>query len=381
MASGVMHIRYGSEDIASKASRAARELGGVSSALDRIRDKVIDVPERSRNGNNLSKACSFLRKKQQDVERRLDALEVLKNRSDTFMSHVQTAEKRLSNNIKKDYKQFHKTTGIGKTGFAAFLEKIGQGAMNILKILNPVTALLTVAQAATSIAGAIKDWYVNGGGKYVVELFMAAAAAVFAVVAVLTAPITGPLAIVCAIAAGIIAIDALISAGKAAATVAYYYSGNQEMAHELSSMSVSEMMFGPDSTLGKVYDFVVGLACVVDVVNSLSKAVTDLKSVISKADGKGFTKFKNIISGYGKEVIGKNFNKFKDMVKQNGFGKAMGKILFSPISSVGAEIKGFKKITYDPIKVLMTLPKIAKTFDTSLYKNIRNWRTVLKFAM
>ena len=381
MASGIMHIRYGSENIGSKASGAVRELSGIDSALDRIRDKIVDLPERSRSGNNLSKASSFLRKKQQEMECRQDALEVLKTQNDTFMSHVETTEKRLSKDIKHNYKQFHKETGIGKTAVALFFENLGNSAMKIVRWLNPVYVLKSAWDTVTDIAGAIADWYNNGGGKYVVDLIMSAAAAVFAVVAVLTAPLTGPVAIVCAIAASVIAIDAFASMVKSAVTVGNYYSGNEEMAHELHSKSVSEAIFGPDSTASKIYDTIVGVACVIDVTNSIAKAGKGLTKILKEVDGKGLSKFKNVAVRYGKDVWGKNVKSFTNQIRTGGFVKTMKNILTTPIPKVGDSIKGFKKITYDPIKVLMTLPKIGKTFDTSLYKNIRNWRTILKFAM
>ena len=78
MANGVMTIKYGSENIASRANKAIGELSDIGSRLGSVRRKLGGIPER--RGDNLRTASSFLRKKIEQMERREAALETLLTR-------------------------------------------------------------------------------------------------------------------------------------------------------------------------------------------------------------------------------------------------------------------------------------------------------------
>jgi len=368
MASGVMHIKYGSEQIAWRVRSASGELSGISSSLNSIRNTLNRLPERS-SSNNLSHASSFLRKKQQDVTRRSDALETLKERSADFMSHVQTAERQLSNNIKRSYKQFHKATGIGQSALAFILEKALDFTKKFVKKVISALAFAHIAVTLGPILAAhkafevVKNWY-EKGGKYIVDFAFALVSTVVTaalLIGSIVETVTGVLAEgVTFGAATILVIKGLASAAvygtklvsdfgdliRSGKALFAHHQGNEEYAHELHTMSSGEFLFGRDSTAAKVLD---GANLIIDIISIAKGGYTLIKKGASSLGKLG----KGAGSGILDNITGK-FTDIKNYVAKNGFSKAMKNLFLTDIFSHEGGKLGFEgfKLGFDYLKTL-----------------------------
>ena len=375
MASGVMQIKYGEERIASKASKACNELDDICSSLSKVRKKLNGLPERSRSGDNLSSASAFLKKKQKQYEDRQNALEVLKTRTNNFMSKVETTEKKLSSQIKKEYKQFHKQTGIGKTRGAVILEGIGKAGKFVLKMATylipgygTVKLVKDLWTAGTKIVDAIKTWYNNlpEGIKFAFKAIGAVVAAVVAVIGVVTAigaiaaaatAAAIAFAVVAAAGAIIVGADKILGAAQAVGAAIAYFSGEKGMARELDSMSTAEF-WGPALGISPdVYNGIQTFGSVCSFIGSIGSFAVKVHEGVPKMVNQ-FGTFKDNLAAYGKsfkvqmleKVKGltglKNFKNFKSYVQKNGFKAIFTQTLKLTDKDHMGALKGLKTI-YD----------------------------------
>ena len=370
-----MQIKYGEERIASKASKACNELEDICSSLSKVRKKLNGIPERSRGGDNLSDASAFLKKKQKQYEKRQDALETLKTRTNNFMSKVETTEKKLSSQIKKEYKQFHKKTGIGKTRAAVILEGIGKAGKFVLKMATYLIPgygtyklVKDLCVVGTKIVDAIKTWYNNlpEGIKFALKAIGAVVAAVVAVIGIVTAigaiaaaatAAAIAFAVVAAAGAIIVGADKILGAAQAVGAAIAYFSGEKGMARELDSMSTAEF-WGPALGISpEVYNGIQTFGSICSFVGSIGSFAVKVHEGVPKMVNQ-FGTFKDNLAAYGKSFKGqmlekikgltgiKNFKNFKSYVQKNGFKAIFTQtIKLTDKDHMGA-LKGLKTI-YD----------------------------------
>ena len=380
MASGVMQIKYGEERIASKASKACNELEDICSSLSKVRKKLNGLPERSRGGDNLSDASAFLKKKQKQYETRQNALEVLKTRTNNFMSKVETTEKKLSSQIKKEYKQFNKQTGIGKTRGAVILEgaiKYGGKAIKYLVgVLSPVVGLVNFYKTGKKLVTAIKEWYNNlsDGWKYVIKIVITTVAAVALVAAAVAAVIAlgpawaalgtvgsfaaGAIALVkfgaaalTAASATIAALDGLVKWGQAVDVGATYLSGDKIHASELNSQSAAEYFEGKTGLYSNVYEKITTMGAYVGLAGGLISV--------------GFA----TVEGMKNFATGGKLSKFVNSLKTETFKK------FTGVSN----LEGLKKYGLKVFTMKMSQDKDYLSALKGL-KTVYEWATLKKFT-
>ncbi|MBR2941789.1 MAG: hypothetical protein IKB82_00160 [Clostridia bacterium] len=323
MANGVMTIKYGSEQIASKANKAIGELSDIGNRLGGVRKKLSGIPERSRWGDNLSTASSFLRKKIEQMERREAALETLKTRANEYMSKVETTEKKLSSQIKKEFKQFNKQTGIGKTRAALLLEKLKTGWDSMKRFFLETIPyygkkiVKEIWEGVKSVGQAICTWYQEH--KEAIRLFFKgffkvvyAAVAIYAAItaAIAITAATGGVGLALAIAVAIggvtSAVDAVMDAWKTAKAFGYAAKGENAKAREIDSMSVAEYFF--DSPAGqKIYNIVITTGSILGIVGSVGNVVKGAWKALSS--GTVLNKVKVFLKEMGKGLLG--FDDFK----------------------------------------------------------------------
>ena len=362
MASGTMQIQYSGVNISSLATKAWKELEDVNEKLNGVRSKLRNLPERSRSGNNLSSASAFLRKKQQQFEQKQTALEVLKQKSDTFMSNVETTEKRLSSKIKAEYKNFHNVTGIGKTAIASMLEKIAGFAAEMLPYLIPVYGQIKLLKdtwgVVKKVGEAIKNWYYNlpEGVRLAIKVVGAVVAVAVAVAAVVAS--FGALsaafaaggwiaAIVPAcgfLGAAISAFDSGVSLYKACAAAGHYAFGNKSRARELDAKSNAEL-FGRHKgfyegamILGDVCSIIGGAGSLVKDVKKSVPKISETASWGEKFKTYGKATIKEIFKGKAGVDDAKGFKKYTD--GNGGIGKGIQKLFTSDIGDLAKSESG-----------------------------------------
>jgi len=358
MASGVMQIKYGEERIASRASKACNELEDICSSLSKVRKKLNGIPERSRGGDNLSDASAFLKKKQKQYEKRQDALETLKTRANNFMSKVETTEKKLSSQIKKEYKQFHKKTGIGKTRTAVILEGIGKAGKFVLKMATYLIPgygtyklVKDLCVVGTKIVDAIKTWYNNlpEGLRFALEAIGAVVVAVVAVIGIVTAigavaaaatAAAIAFAVVAAAGAIIVGADAILGAAKSIGEASLYFSGNKSAARELDSKSNAEF-FGPALGMSpETYNIIQTFGSICSLVGSIGGFAVKIRDGVPK-----------MVSKYG--TMSDKFAAYKHSFKLQIKDKVDGLFGLDDFKSLKdyAHNNGLKAVFTDPIKL------------------------------
>lgn len=159
-----IHLGYAS-DVKSAVKRATNELSSRKSDYEGIMRNVNNI---SSNTGNLSDCNVYLRKKNQQLQNKIDKLNRFSTRVGNFETNAKAADKRVATYIKDESNTFYKTVGI-KTGWAAGWDNFKKGAKNLWQ--------------------GIKDFY--NEHKFVIDFIVDVALVVVAVVSVIAAIPTG----------------------------------------------------------------------------------------------------------------------------------------------------------------------------------------------
>ncbi len=125
-------VDYGMESSFHKSIKKAKsELNKRVDDYENIENRARNIPS---NTNNCSNCAYYVKKKYQQIQGKINKLNALDEKVDTFIENVKDTDKRVASRIKKDTKSFKKRTGIGKTsksiwasiceGFGDFFESV-----------------------------------------------------------------------------------------------------------------------------------------------------------------------------------------------------------------------------------------------------------------
>lgn len=208
-------VDYGMESSFKKSIKSAK------SALNKRVDDYENIENRARNipskTNNCSNCAYYVKKKYQQLQKKINKLNTLNDKVDAFIDNVKETDKRVASRIKKDTKSFKKRTGIGKNSKSLWAS-ICEGIGNFFE---------WVGEGAVKIWDNIKQWYEDN--KYWINIVVDVVLVVVAVAACIG---TGGLALAVGIFFAVDAVCDLIYDGAAA--YQYYVKGNEAEAERLS---------------------------------------------------------------------------------------------------------------------------------------------------
>jgi hypothetical protein len=290
MASGVMVIHYGSNDILRAAKGVANEFSDARDRLNTINNRVLSIRENS-SRSYLSNASYFIKLKRAQYERKNEQALRFASRADAFLEQCKDTDARVATHIEQSYKFFKRVTGIGKSAIAALFDKLWKGIKGIAKALFvvltlPLWAPLAQFFAVIRIADVIVRFYNKYKEQilYIIKAAWAFIKCVVAVVALLTITATGIMGVIAAVGAVILLVDAFVGVVRSWGAAYYSMTGRLEDARELDSMSNGEMFgsfmegcgFGSDEYWTSYYNItqIIGTACF--LVGSISKFATEV---------------------------------------------------------------------------------------------------------
>lgn len=159
-----VHLGY-ADNVTSSIKKATNELSSRKKDYEGIINNVNKI---SSNSGNLSECNVYLKKKNQQLQDKIDKLDSFSKKISNFETHAKAADKRVSTYVKDESNTFYKTVGI-KTGWAAGWDNFKKGAV---KVWNSV-----------------KDFYEKH--KFVIDFIVDVALLAVAVVSLIAAIPTG----------------------------------------------------------------------------------------------------------------------------------------------------------------------------------------------
>lgn len=240
-------VDYGMESSFRQAIQKAKtELNKRVDDYENIENRAKSIPS---NTNNCSNCAYYIRKKYQQLQEKINKLNALDNKVESFVENVKETDKRVASRIKKDTQTFTKRTGIGKTSksiWASICEGIGN-------------AFELIGETVSAGVDWIKQFYEDN--KYWINIVVDIVVVVAAVAACIG---TGGFALAVGAFFAVDAVCDLIYDGAAA--YQYYEKGNEAEAERLAGKGgkdafmwvgrQADNLFGTDffeGALGVVY--------------------------------------------------------------------------------------------------------------------------------
>lgn len=259
MASGVMTIRYTDQSMISGAGKAADLLGGIAGSLTGVGRKISSLVERSRWGDNLSRASAFLCQKERQYDAAGSALDAFARAGSAFMGKVATVEKQISASLKGQAGSRSVMRGISGSRIAAFFSGLADGVKDFGALISGMVtgAFSSVRDKINGfvrgVADAVRGVYENAKevGDYFIRFAFSAAwtAASFALCtisfsllclsALSPAIIIGVLGMTASI---IMLADSVMKTAKAGEAFLASITGHIERARELTKMSTADYL-------------------------------------------------------------------------------------------------------------------------------------------
>jgi len=348
-------VDYGMESSFHKSIKKAKsELNKRVDDYENIENRARNIPS---NTSNCSNCAYYVKKKYQQLQGKINKLNSLDEKVDTFIENVKETDKRVASRIKKDTKSFKKRTGIGKTSksiWASICEGVGD-------------FFEWVGEGVTEIWDNIKQWYEDN--KYWINIVVDVVLVVAAVAACIG---TGGMAL----AVGVFfAVDAACDLFyDCAAAYQYYVEGNEAEAERLAGKGgkdafmwvgrQADNIFGTDFFEGAMGVLHTGLSiCAIgySFYKAGSQMLKDLK--LDKI------KVKSLFNG------NKNKIKWGSHFNTKTFGKAMKrqlkfkKVLQKDVVKLGYKLHGISKFNLkscmNGAKTILQLKNLGKGIKTT----------------
>lgn len=174
--------------------RTARKL---TSAYQKRQDDINGISRQlnsiSTRRNNLSQANYFIRKKSEQYQEKINKLDRFTAKVTGFVEDVKSTDKAVATRIKTSSSNFRKLNNIRVCPIAAALVTLKNAYLSKLPFSGYVEA--KIKEKYRNIKERLKDWYRDGGGKYIVKIISEIGAiAVLITLTVLSGGIAGVLA-------------------------------------------------------------------------------------------------------------------------------------------------------------------------------------------
>lgn len=191
------------QNLSNKFSKRISDFEGIQKNIDGIGSRR----------NNLDEASYFIKKKTQQYKEKKEKIDNFCNRIAEFKTEAQNADKRVARRIETDTKTFRKANDINISVIASIGVALKESLPWNQNAITRYGASL-IENWGTDVRKTIKDWYLDGGGKYIAHIAFDAVLLVAAAIAVI---VTLPEIAVAATASAIIfAVIGLIAAVKGA---------------------------------------------------------------------------------------------------------------------------------------------------------------------
>lgn len=264
MATLNIDLRYIS-DVEGSIKKAVNEIDRRQSDYEGI---VKDVNKISSSTGNLSDCNIYLKKKNSQLQGKMDKLNSFKNKVSTFSANASAADGRVATYVTDQSNTFYKTVGI-KTGWAAGWESFKKGCKTVWKTVT--------------------DFYEKH--KYVIDFVVDLALLAVAVVALVAAIPTGGATL---FFAGFALAQSLGDIFTSSVALGFHISGDDEHAGIWAERGLKDGV----KLIGKGFDAVAGLAGFeTDIFENLfgfAYDVVSISSIIYSAGKLGKNLFKSI---------------------------------------------------------------------------------------
>lgn len=250
-----LELKYISS-VESSIKKAVSELGRRKSDYEGI---VKDLNKVGSTTSNLSDCNIYLKKKNTQLQDKIDKLNSFKNKVSTFSSNAKAADGRVATYVTDESNTFYKTVGI-KTGWAAGWESFKKGTKKVWKTVT--------------------DFYEKH--KYVIDLLVDVALLAVAVVSLIAAIPTGGATL---FFAGFTLASAIGDTTTSAIALGYHIAGDDEKAGAWAERGLKDGMQLLGSGLDWITEQVTGVQT--DFFRNLGGFAYDAISIASVVYGLG----------------------------------------------------------------------------------------------
>ncbi|MBU3100101.1 hypothetical protein KPL44_12495, partial [Clostridium sp. DSM 17811] len=188
----VMVIDYGAiSDATSTATRLADIFESKKENFEHLVSNIKLVPT---SRSNLANANECINKKNIQYQSKIDKLNLFGTKMSQFSQKAQKTDQRVASRITTDTKAFEKEKGIKVSRLAVILDAVKTDGISILS--NVILGGKGLSQKEIrSLKDGIKDWYRQGGNRYLIGVAKDVLAVVAIVAVVLLAMPTGGLSL------------------------------------------------------------------------------------------------------------------------------------------------------------------------------------------